>query len=162
MTCCLARSSARFDNIGIKFRPVGVTYKNFNAAFNVRWYPDRFTAAQFGMTDPTPSDPDEQRVVVGLQRRLDLGAEVVRLLRVYSGRSASMTSTRDARAAGTSDASSAAAMAFVSIGLETSLGTLVTTDQGRPAIAFLGGQAFNILVTFVAAYVFFGGFPFAP
>jgi uncharacterized membrane protein YadS len=54
------------------------------------------------------------------------------------------------------------AMAFVSIGLETSLGTLVTTDQGRPAIAFLGGQAFNILVTFAAAYVFFGGFPFAP
>jgi uncharacterized integral membrane protein (TIGR00698 family) len=54
------------------------------------------------------------------------------------------------------------AMAFVSIGLETSLGTLITTDQGRPAIAFLGGQAFNILVTFVAAYVFFGGFPFAP
>ncbi len=54
------------------------------------------------------------------------------------------------------------AMAFVSIGLETSLGSLVTTDEGRPAIAFLGGQAFNILVTFVAAYVFFGGFPFAP
>jgi len=54
------------------------------------------------------------------------------------------------------------AMAFVSIGLETSLGTLVTTDQGRPAIAFLGAQAFNILVTFAAAYVFFGGFPFAP
>jgi uncharacterized membrane protein YadS len=54
------------------------------------------------------------------------------------------------------------AMAFVSIGLETSLGSLVTTDEGRPAIAFLGGQAFNIVVTFVAAYVFFGGFPFAP
>jgi uncharacterized integral membrane protein (TIGR00698 family) len=54
------------------------------------------------------------------------------------------------------------AMAFVSIGLETSLGSLVTTDEGRPAIAFLGGQAFNILVTFAAAYVFFGGFPFAP
>jgi uncharacterized integral membrane protein (TIGR00698 family) len=54
------------------------------------------------------------------------------------------------------------AMAFVSIGLETSLGSLVKTDEGRPAIAFLGGQAFNIIVTFVAAYVFFGGFPFAP
>jgi uncharacterized membrane protein YadS len=54
------------------------------------------------------------------------------------------------------------AMAFVSIGLETSLGSLVTTDQGRPAMAVLGAQAFNILVTFVAAYVFFGGFPFAP
>jgi uncharacterized membrane protein YadS len=54
------------------------------------------------------------------------------------------------------------AMAFVSIGLETSLGSLVKTDGGRPAIAFLGGQAFNVIVTFVAAYVFFGGFPFAP
>jgi uncharacterized integral membrane protein (TIGR00698 family) len=54
------------------------------------------------------------------------------------------------------------AMAFVSIGLETSLGSLVTTDEGRPAIAFLGSQAFNLIVTFVAAYVFFGGFPFAP
>jgi uncharacterized membrane protein YadS len=54
------------------------------------------------------------------------------------------------------------AMAFVSIGLETSLGSLVTTDGGRPAVAFLGGQAFNVVVTFIAAYVFFGGFPFAP
>jgi uncharacterized integral membrane protein (TIGR00698 family) len=54
------------------------------------------------------------------------------------------------------------AMAFVSIGLETSLRSLVTTDDGRPAVAFLGGQTFNIVVTLVAAYVFFGGFPFAP
>jgi uncharacterized integral membrane protein (TIGR00698 family) len=54
------------------------------------------------------------------------------------------------------------ALAFVSIGLETSLGSLVTTDEGRPAIAFLGAQAFNVVLTLVAAYVFFGGFPFAP
>jgi uncharacterized integral membrane protein (TIGR00698 family) len=54
------------------------------------------------------------------------------------------------------------AMAFVSIGLETSLGSLVKTDGGRPAVAFLGAQAFNIIVTFAAAYVFFGGLPFAP
>jgi hypothetical protein len=54
------------------------------------------------------------------------------------------------------------AMAFVSIGLETSLGSLVTTDRGRPAIAFLGSQAFNVLVTLIAAYVFFGGLPFQP
>jgi len=53
------------------------------------------------------------------------------------------------------------AMAFVSIGLETSLGSLVTTDEGRPALAFLGAQAFNVVVTLVAAYVFFGGFLFA-
>ncbi len=53
------------------------------------------------------------------------------------------------------------AMAFVSIGLETSLGSLVTTDGGRPALAFLGGQAFNVLVTLIAAYAFFGGWLFA-
>jgi uncharacterized integral membrane protein (TIGR00698 family) len=53
------------------------------------------------------------------------------------------------------------AMAFVSIGLETSLGSLVATDDGRPAVAFLGGQAFNLVVTLVAAYVFFGGWLFA-
>jgi uncharacterized integral membrane protein (TIGR00698 family) len=48
------------------------------------------------------------------------------------------------------------AMAFVSIGLETNLGSLVSTDGGRPALAFLGGQAFNIVVTLAAAYFFFG------
>jgi uncharacterized integral membrane protein (TIGR00698 family) len=49
------------------------------------------------------------------------------------------------------------ALAFVSIGLETSLGGLVTTEEGRPAIAFLGGQAFNIAVTLVVSYLLFGG-----
>jgi uncharacterized membrane protein YadS len=49
------------------------------------------------------------------------------------------------------------AMAFVSIGLETSLGGLVTTGEGRPAAAFLGGQVFNVFVTLAAAYFFFGG-----
>jgi uncharacterized membrane protein YadS len=49
------------------------------------------------------------------------------------------------------------AMAFVSIGLETSLTGLVTTEEGRPAAAFLGGQAFNIVVTLIAAYLLFGG-----
>jgi uncharacterized membrane protein YadS len=54
------------------------------------------------------------------------------------------------------------AMAFVSIGLETSLTSLVTTGDGRPAIAFLGGQAFNVVVTLAAAYAFFGRVLFAP
>ena len=49
------------------------------------------------------------------------------------------------------------AMAFVSIGLETSLGGLVSTGEGRPAAAFLGGQLFNVFVTLAAAYFFFGG-----
>jgi len=53
------------------------------------------------------------------------------------------------------------AMAFVSIGLETSLTSVVTTGGGRPAAAFLGGQAFNVIVTLVAAYAFFGGWLFA-
>jgi uncharacterized integral membrane protein (TIGR00698 family) len=52
------------------------------------------------------------------------------------------------------------AMAFVSIGLETSLGSLVTTDGGRPAAAFLGAQVFNVIVTLIAAYAFFGGWLF--
>jgi uncharacterized integral membrane protein (TIGR00698 family) len=53
------------------------------------------------------------------------------------------------------------AMAFVSIGLETSLTSVVSTGGGRPAAAFLGGQAFNLIVTLVAAYAFFGGLFFA-
>ena len=48
-------------------------------------------------------------------------------------------------------------MAFVSIGLETSLGELVKTGGGRPAYAFLGAQAFNIVVTLLVAYLLFGG-----
>jgi uncharacterized integral membrane protein (TIGR00698 family) len=53
------------------------------------------------------------------------------------------------------------AMAFVSIGLETSLTSVVSTGGGRPAAAFLGGQAFNLIVTLIAAYAFFGGLLFA-
>ena len=52
------------------------------------------------------------------------------------------------------------ALAFVCIGLETSVTELVKTDQGRPAIAFLGGQAFNVAVTLVLAYLLFGGILF--
>ena len=52
------------------------------------------------------------------------------------------------------------AMAFVCIGLETSLGELASTGEGRPALAFLGGQAFNIAVTLVLAYLLFGGILF--
>jgi uncharacterized integral membrane protein (TIGR00698 family) len=53
------------------------------------------------------------------------------------------------------------AMAFVSIGLETSLTSVVSTGGGRPAAAFLGSQAFNLIVTLIAAYAFFGGLLFA-
>jgi uncharacterized membrane protein YadS len=53
------------------------------------------------------------------------------------------------------------ALAFVSIGLETSLTNLVATDEGRPALAFLGGQAFNVVITLLAAWLLFGGVLFA-
>jgi uncharacterized integral membrane protein (TIGR00698 family) len=53
------------------------------------------------------------------------------------------------------------AMAFVCIGLETQFVQLATTDQGRPALAFLGAQAINIFWTLVLAYLLFGGVLFA-
>ena len=49
------------------------------------------------------------------------------------------------------------ALAFVSIGLETSVSELIKTGGGRPAAAFLGGQLFNIIVTLLLAYLLFGG-----
>lgn len=49
------------------------------------------------------------------------------------------------------------ALAFTSIGLETRFTDLVTTQGGRPALAFLGGQAFNVCWTLLLAYVLFGG-----
>ena len=49
------------------------------------------------------------------------------------------------------------ALAFTSIGLETRFADLVTAQGGRPALAFLGGQAFNVLWTLLLAYVLFGG-----
>jgi uncharacterized integral membrane protein (TIGR00698 family) len=52
------------------------------------------------------------------------------------------------------------AMAFVSIGLETRFAELVTSGGGRPALAFIGGQAFNVVWTLALAYLLFGGFVF--
>ena len=49
------------------------------------------------------------------------------------------------------------ALAFTSIGLETRFAELVTAQGGRPALAFLGGQAFNVLWTLLLAYALFGG-----
>ena len=54
------------------------------------------------------------------------------------------------------------ALAFLSIGLETSLSDLVKTGGGRPVAAFLGGQLFNVIVTLVLAYLLFGGVIFPP
>jgi uncharacterized integral membrane protein (TIGR00698 family) len=49
------------------------------------------------------------------------------------------------------------ALAFVSIGLEARFGDLVKTEGGRPALAFIGAQFFNILWTLLWAYLLFGG-----
>lgn len=49
------------------------------------------------------------------------------------------------------------ALAFVSIGLETRLTDLLRLQQGRPAIAFIGAQAFNVIWTLLLAYLLFGG-----
>ena len=53
------------------------------------------------------------------------------------------------------------ALAFVSIGLETRFAELVASGGGRPAVAFLGGQAFNVIWTLILAYLLFGGIFFA-
>jgi uncharacterized membrane protein YadS len=55
------------------------------------------------------------------------------------------------------------AMAFTCIGLETRLTDLVRLEGGRPALAFLGAQAVNILWALILAYLLFGGIlPWAP
>ena len=53
------------------------------------------------------------------------------------------------------------ALAFVCIGLETRFVELATTEQGRPALAFLGAQLFNVFWTLLLAYLLFGGIIFA-
>ena len=52
------------------------------------------------------------------------------------------------------------ALAFVSIGLDTRFSDLTAGDSGRAAVAFLGGQAFNVVWTLVLAYLLFGGMLF--
>jgi uncharacterized membrane protein YadS len=53
------------------------------------------------------------------------------------------------------------ALAFVCIGLETRFVELATTDQGRPALAFIGAQAINVVWTLLVAFLLFGGILFA-
>ncbi|HZO00172.1 MAG TPA: putative sulfate exporter family transporter [Burkholderiales bacterium] len=49
------------------------------------------------------------------------------------------------------------ALAFVCIGLETRFVDLATMEGGRPAMAFLGAQAVNVLWTLLLAWLIFGG-----
>jgi uncharacterized membrane protein YadS len=53
------------------------------------------------------------------------------------------------------------ALAFVCIGLETRLSDLVSMQGGRPAAAFLGAQAINVVWTLALAFLIFGGVLFA-
>jgi uncharacterized integral membrane protein (TIGR00698 family) len=49
------------------------------------------------------------------------------------------------------------ALAFLSIGLETRFTKLVGMGKGKPALAFLAAQAFNVVWTLLLAYLLFGG-----
>jgi uncharacterized integral membrane protein (TIGR00698 family) len=49
------------------------------------------------------------------------------------------------------------ALAFVSIGMEARFTDLVKTEGGRPALAFIAAQLFNIIWTLLWAYLLFGG-----
>jgi uncharacterized integral membrane protein (TIGR00698 family) len=49
------------------------------------------------------------------------------------------------------------ALAFVAIGLEARFADLVKIEGGRPALAFILAQVFNILWTLLWAYMLFGG-----
>ena len=53
------------------------------------------------------------------------------------------------------------ALAFVCIGLETRLSDLFRMQEGRPALAFVGAQAFNVAWTLALAFLLFGGGLFA-
>lgn len=48
-------------------------------------------------------------------------------------------------------------LAFVSIGLEARFTDLIKLNGGRPALAFIGAQVFNILWTLLWAYILFDG-----
>lgn len=52
------------------------------------------------------------------------------------------------------------AMAFMSVGLETRFGDLLSMEGGRPALAFVTAQIFNIFFTLLLAYLIFGGMIF--
>ena len=51
-------------------------------------------------------------------------------------------------------------MAFASIGLEARLVEMVKMGHGRPALAFLVAQTFNVLWVLLIAHLLFGGYIF--
>ncbi|MDQ3946039.1 MAG: YeiH family protein, partial [Actinomycetota bacterium] len=53
------------------------------------------------------------------------------------------------------------ALAFTAIGLETRFRDLVTAEGGRPALAFVLAQGFNVAWTLLLAFLLFGGVLFS-
>lgn len=53
-------------------------------------------------------------------------------------------------------------LAFVAIGLEARLTDLLRMQGGRPALSFVGAQAFNLLWTLLWSYLLFGGVLLSP
>ena len=52
-----------FDKAGFKFRPIAISIKRkFNASVTVRYYPNRFTAEEFGLVAPNPVSDDGEFV----------------------------------------------------------------------------------------------------
>lgn len=54
------------------------------------------------------------------------------------------------------------ALAFVSIGLETRIKDLVAVGRGKPALAFIGAQAFNVVWTLLIVWLLWSGIFFEP
>jgi len=48
-------------------------------------------------------------------------------------------------------------IAFVCIGLETNFREFLKMEEGRPFFAFLGAQGFNLIWTYLLAWLVFGG-----
>lgn len=51
-------------------------------------------------------------------------------------------------------------LAFVCIGLDTKIAELIKMGAGKPAAVFIAAQVFNLFVTFVLAWLLFGGILF--
>ena len=54
------------------------------------------------------------------------------------------------------------ALAFVSIGLNTKFSELVKIGKGRPLVVFLVATLWDIVISLISAYIFFGGILFPP
>ncbi len=54
------------------------------------------------------------------------------------------------------------ALTFVSIGLGTKFSELVKIGRGKPVIAFIAATIFDLVISLITAYIFFGGIFFPP